>query len=73
MLALFSPAPRAAPIAIHLPLNRHIQNIDIDKLDDQILNEERFKFETRWVYFNKLRTGIGFIVTLFYLLVIIIR
>ena len=60
-------------IAIHLPLNRHIQNIDIDKLDDQILNEERLKFETRWVYFNKLRTGIGFIVTLLYLLVLIIR
>ena len=44
-----------------------------DNLDDQILNEERLKFETRWVYFNKLRTGIGFIVTLLYLLVLIIR
>jgi len=60
-------------IAIHLPLNNHLQNIEVDKLDDQALSKERIKFETRWVSFNKLRTGIGFMVTLLYLLVLIIR
>ena len=60
-------------IAIHIPLNNHIQNIDVDKLDDQTLSKERIRFETRWVSFNKLRTGIGVMVTLLYLLVLIIR
>lgn len=71
--AIYLIGVQGTTIAIHLPLNNHIQNIDVDKLDDQTLSKERKKFEIRWVSFNKLRTGIGFMVTLLYLLVLIIR
>jgi uncharacterized membrane protein len=60
-------------IAIHLPLNNHLQKINIDKLDEHTLSQERINFERRWVYFNKLRTVISFTVTLLYLVVLIIR
>ena len=60
-------------IVIHLPLNNHLQKINIDELDEHKLSEERINFEKRWVYFNKLRTGISFTVTLLYLVVLIIR
>ena len=71
--AIYLIGVQGTTIAIHLPLNNHIQNIDVDELDDQTLSKERIKFETRWVSFNKLRTGIGVMVTLLYLLVLIIR
>jgi len=34
----------------------------------QSLNEERKNFETKWNYFNNIRTVIAFLVTLFFLL-----
>ena len=55
-------------ISIHLPLNKHIQNIDIDTTDSQTLSGERKNFETKWNYFNNIRTVIAFLVTLFFLL-----
>ena len=59
---------QAITIIIHLPLNRRIQNIDINSTDLQLLNEERKNFETKWNYFNNIRTVIAFLVTLFFLL-----
>ena len=59
---------QAITIIIHLPLNRRIQNIDINSTDLQSLNEERKNFETKWNYFNNIRTVIAFLVTLFFLL-----
>ncbi len=59
---------QAITIIIHLPLNRRIQNIDINSTNLQSLNEERKKFETKWNYFNNIRTVIAFLVTLFFLL-----
>ena len=35
-------------VAIHIPLNNHIQKIEIDALNDDMLADERLKFETRW-------------------------
>jgi len=59
---------QAITIIIHLPLNRRIQNIDINSNNLQSLNEERKNFETKWNYFNNIRTVIAFLVTLFFLL-----
>ena len=58
---------QAITIIIHLPLNRRIQKIDINSTNLQSLNEERKNFETKWNYFNNIRTVIAFLVTLFFL------
>ena len=60
-------------ISIHLPLNNHIQKIDINNMNNQSLNEERTKFEMRWNYFNKIRTFIAFSTSLSFLLILIAR
>ena len=56
-------------IIIHLPLNKRIQNIDINSTNLQSLNEERKNFEKKWNYFNNIRTVIAFLVTLFFLFI----
>ena len=53
-------------IKIHLPLNRRIINLDINNLDEEKLYEERENFENKWNYFNKIRTGIAFFVSLLF-------
>ena len=60
-------------ISIHLPLNNRIQAIDINNVNDQSLNEERTKFETRWNNFNNIRTFIAFSTSLSFLLILITR
>ena len=60
-------------ISIHLPLNKHIQNIDIDINDSQTLSGERKNFETKWNFFNNIRTGIALFVILIFLLILTIR
>ena len=59
---------QAITIIIHLPLNRRIQKLDINSTSSKSLNEERKNFETKWNYFNNIRTVIAFLVTLFFLL-----
>ena len=34
-------------VAIHIPLNNHIQKVKIEELNDETLANERLKFETR--------------------------
>ena len=51
-------------ITIHLPLNNHIQKQNITELCDHIVNDERIKFEIKWNYFNQIRAGIAFFVSL---------
>ena len=60
-------------ISIHLPLNNHIQKIDINDMNNQSLNEERTNFEMRWNYFNKIRTFIAFAASLAFLLILMVR
>ena len=60
-------------ISIHLPLNNRIQAIDINNVNNQSLNEERTKFETRWNNFNNIRTFIAFSTSLSFLLILITR
>ena len=50
-------------VAIHIPLNNHIQKLKIEELKDKTLADERLKFETKWNFFNKIRTGIAIIVS----------
>ena len=59
---------QAITIIIHLPLNRRIQKIDINSTNLQSLNEERKNFETKWNYFNNVRTGIALFVVIIFLL-----
>ena len=60
-------------LSVHLPLNNHIKKINIEKTDHQTLSVEREKFETRWNFFNTIRTGISFLVSLTLLLVVAVR
>ena len=60
-------------LSVHLPLNNHIKKINIEKTAHQTLSVEREKFETRWNFFNTIRTGISFLVSLTLLLVVALR
>ena len=60
-------------ISIHLPLNKHIQNIDIDITDSQTLSDERKNFETKWNFFNNIRTGIALFVIFIFLFILTMR
>jgi uncharacterized membrane protein len=60
-------------LSVHLPLNNHIKKINIEKTDNKTLSVEREKFETRWNFFNTIRTGISFLVSLTLLLVVALR
>ena len=51
-------------IRVHLPLNNRLQRLEIDEMDPESLSKERNKFETRWNYFNNIRTLIAFAVSL---------
>ena len=50
-------------IRVHLPLNNHLQRLEIDEMDPESLSKECNKFETRWNYFNNIRTLIAFAVS----------
>jgi len=60
-------------ITIHLPINNHIKDLNLDELDNQTLIKERLKLETKWNYFNNIRTGAGLFVIMSLLLVLTVR
>ena len=60
-------------ISIHIPLNNHLQQVNIDELNAQKLSEERIKFESKWNNFNIIRTIIAFSVSVILLLILAIR
>ena len=60
-------------ISIHIPLNNHIQQLNIDELNEQKLSEERKKFEKKWNNFNIIRTLIAFSISAILLLILAIR
>ena len=51
-------------IVIHLPLNNQIQKLNLEKLKDENLRNERLNFENKWNFFNNIRTTIAFFVSL---------
>ena len=71
--AVYLVGVQGTTISIHLPLNNHIQKLKIDELNEQTLSEERLKFETKWNYFNNIRTGIAFFVSVLLLILLTIR
>ena len=60
-------------IAIHIPLNNHIQKVIIEELNDQAIMDERVKFERKWNYFNNIRTSISISVSLLLLILLSLR
>ena len=60
-------------VAIHIPLNNHIQNVKIEELNDETLANERLKFETRWIFFNYIRTSIAISVSVLMLILLTTR
>ena len=60
-------------IVIHLPLNNHIQKMNIDKMTDKNLGEERRKFQKKWNFFNNIRTSVAFLVSVTLILILTMR
>ena len=60
-------------VAIHIPLNNHIQKVKIEELNDETLANERLKFETKWNFFNNIRTCIAIFSSLLLLVLLSIR
>ncbi len=60
-------------VAIHIPLNNHIQKVKIEELNDETLANERLKFETKWNFFNYIRTSIAISVSVLLLIILTIR
>ena len=60
-------------VAIHIPLNNHIQKVKIEELNDETLANERLKFEARWIFFNYIRTSIAISVSVLLLTILTIR
>ena len=60
-------------IVIHLPLNNHIQKMNIDKMTDKDLGEERRKFQKKWNFFNNIRTSVAFSVSVTLILILTMR
>ena len=57
-------------VTSYIPLNNHIQNINIEKLNEKSITDERINFEKRWNFFNYIRTAVA-ISTSFSLLIIL--
>ena len=51
----------------------NLKDLNLDELDNQTLSKERLKLETKWNYFNNIRTGVGFFVSLSLLLILTLR
>ena len=60
-------------IVIHLPLNNHIQKMNIDKMTDKDLGKERRKFQKKWNFFNNIRTSVAFSVCVALILILTMR
>ncbi|MFL2758197.1 MAG: DUF1772 domain-containing protein [Paracoccaceae bacterium] len=60
-------------VAIHIPLNNHIQKLNIEELNDKTLADERLKFVTKWNLFNKIRTFVAISASSLLLMVLSLR
>ena len=58
-------------ISIHIPLNNNIQKIDLDKEGELKLKQVRKEFETKWNYYNRIRTVVAFTVTTLLMLILL--
>jgi uncharacterized membrane protein len=60
-------------VAIHIPLNNHIQKLNIEELNDKTLAYERKNFEAKWNFFNKIRTFVAISASSVLLIVLSLR
>ena len=60
-------------VAIHIPLNNHIQKLNIEELNDKTLAYERKNFEAKWNFFNKMRTFVAISASSLLLIVLSLR
>ena len=60
-------------VAIHIPLNNHIQKLNIEELNDKTLAYERKNFEAKWNFFNKIRTFVAISASSLLLIVLNLR
>ena len=60
-------------IVIHIPLNNHIQKLNIEELNDKTLAYERKNFEAKWNFFNKIRTFVAISASSLLLIVLSLR
>ena len=60
-------------VAIHIPLNNHIQKLNIEELNDKTLAYERKNFEAKWNFFNKIRTFVAISASFLLLIVLSLR
>lgn len=59
-------------IAVNVPLNNHLQSLNLTAMSEESLLEAREKFEPRWLRWNFIRTVVA-IVTTGLLLVLLLR
>ena len=60
-------------VTIHIPLNNHIQKLNIEELNDKTLAYERKNFEAKWNFFNKIRTFVAISASSLLLIVLSLR
>ena len=60
-------------LAVHIPLNNHVQKVVIEELNDEAIKRERVKFERKWNVFNNIRTSISVSATLLLLILLSLR
>ena len=63
---------QASTIAVHLPLNNQLQEIDVENTSQEGLQAARAGFEPRWNRSNKIRTAIACCVSIL-LIVLVLR
>lgn len=71
--AIYLSGVQGITISIHLPLNNHIQQLNVGEMKDQTLNDERVKFEAKWNFFNYIRTVVAFSVSLMFIVILTLR
>ena len=60
-------------LAVHIPLNNHVQKVVIEDSSDVAIKHERVQFERKWNVFNNIRTSISVSATLLLLILLSLR
>ena len=60
-------------VAVHIPLNNHVQKVVIEELNDEAIKHERVQFVRKWNVFNNIRTSISISISLLLLVPLSLR
>lgn len=58
-------------ITINVPLNSHLQTLDVSKMGVEALAAGRQNFETRWNLWNNIRTAVSIVVTILLIILLL--